>query len=41
MHRIIRHETAMVEVFARYVVKNGKIIYPKRSKYFHFWVKGK
>ena len=28
-----------VEVFARYVVRNGKTIYPKNGKYFHFWVK--
>lgn len=31
----------MVEVFTPYIVKNGKIIYPKNKKYFHFWVKRK
>ncbi len=29
----------MVEVFCRYVRRNGKIIYPKKAKFFHFWVK--
>lgn len=27
-----------VEVFCRYIVRNGKKIYPVKSKYFHFWV---
>ena len=27
------------EVFARYIVRNGKVIYPKHAKVFHFWVK--
>ncbi len=30
-----------VEVFARYIRRNGRIIYPKRAKFFHFWVKRK
>lgn len=30
-----------VEVFCRYIVRNGKTIYPKNAKYFHFWVKAK
>lgn len=25
-------------VFARYIRKNGKIVYPKKSKVFCFWV---
>lgn len=29
----------MREVFARYIRKNGKIIYPKRARFFHFFVK--
>lgn len=29
------------EVYARYITRNGKRIYPKNSKYFHFWVKKK
>ncbi len=29
------------EVFCRYVVRNGKIIFPKRAKVFHFFVKMK
>lgn len=28
----------MVEVFCRYIWKNGKRIYPKKSKVFHFWI---
>ena len=29
------------EVFCRYIVRNGKIIYPKNAKVFHFFVKKK
>ena len=29
----------MREVFARYIRKNGKIIYPKQARFFHFFVK--
>ena len=31
----------MVEVFARYITRNGKHIYPKNAQYFHFYVKRK
>jgi hypothetical protein len=27
------------EVFCRYIRRNGKIIYPKNGKLFHFFVK--
>lgn len=27
-----------IEVFCRYIRKNGKIIYPKNARLFHFWV---
>jgi len=27
------------EVFCRFIRKNGKIIYPKNGKVFHFYVK--
>lgn len=27
------------EVFCRYIKRNGKIIYPKNGKVFHFFVK--
>jgi Zn/Cd-binding protein ZinT len=27
------------EVFCRYITKNGKRIYPKKAKVFHFFVK--
>jgi len=29
------------EIFCRYIRKNGKIIYPKKAKFFHFFVKVK
>ena len=34
-------ENGMTRVFCRYIVKNGKRIYPKRSKYFTFLVSSK
>lgn len=40
MEKINRDED-MVEIFARYIVRNGKTIYPKNAKFFHFWVKKK
>lgn len=27
-----------VEVFCRYITRKGKKIYPKKGKFFHFWV---
>jgi len=27
------------EIFCRYVIRNGKIIYPRKAKVFHFYVK--
>jgi len=27
------------EVFCRYITKNGKRIYPKNARFFHFFVK--
>lgn len=27
------------EVFCRFIIKNGKVIYPKTGKVFHFYVK--
>ena len=29
------------EIFCKYIIKNGKHIYPKNGKCFHFWVKVK
>lgn len=26
------------EVFTRYITRNGRRIYPRKSKYFHFYV---
>ena len=31
----------MIEIFCRYIVKNGKRIYPKNAKFFHFFVRPK
>lgn len=28
-----------VEIFCRYIVKNGVTIYPKNARFFHFFVK--
>ncbi len=27
------------EVFCRYIVRKGKKIYPKKARFFHFYVK--
>lgn len=37
----IAHKPELVEVFCRYITKNGKKIYPKNAKLFHFWVEKK
>lgn len=29
------------EIFCKYMIRNGKRIYPKKAKCFHFWVKVK
>lgn len=26
------------EIFCRFIRKNGRIIYPRKAKFFHFWV---
>lgn len=31
----------MVEIFCRYITRNGKRIYPQNAKFFHFWVEEK
>ena len=31
-------KTAKREVFCRYIRRNGKVIYPKNARFFHFWV---
>lgn len=28
----------MKEIFTPFIRKNGRIIYPKNAKFFHFWV---
>lgn len=33
-----KNTTLKKEIYCRYIRKNGKIIYPKKSKFFHFWV---
>lgn len=32
------HNVPMKEIFCRYIHRNGKIIYPKNGRLFHFWV---
>lgn len=27
------------EVFCRYIVRKGKVIYPTNAEFFHFWAK--
>ena len=34
-------ENGFTRVFCRYIIKNGKKIYPKRAKFFSFIVKNK
>ena len=36
---VLQREEGMVEVFCTFIRKNGKVIYPKHGKYFHFFVK--
>ena len=31
-------KTAKREVFCRYIHRNGKVIYPKNARFFHFFV---
>ena len=35
------NEDGKIEVFCRFITKNGKRIYPKKGQYFHFFVKAK
>ncbi len=32
-------ENGVKEIYCRYVRRNGKIYFPKKAKYFHFFVK--
>jgi hypothetical protein len=41
MVRIPKGQGGLVEVFCRYITRNGKRIYPKNAKFFHFWLKAK
>ncbi|WP_276629852.1 hypothetical protein [Prevotella pallens] len=34
-------EDGLIRIFCRYIVKNGKRIYPKNSQFFSFLVKPK
>jgi Zn/Cd-binding protein ZinT len=34
-----KSSNVITEVFARYVTRNGRIIYPKKAKFFHFYIK--
>lgn len=37
----VQNESGKIRIFCRYIIKNGKKIYPKRSKYFSFLVSDK
>jgi hypothetical protein len=41
MGKNTKDHNGLVEVFCRYITRNGKRIYPKNAKFFHFWVKPK
>ena len=34
----ITNRDGMKEIYTRFIRKNGKIIYPKNARFFHFWV---
>lgn len=34
-------KSQMTEIFCRYIIRKGKTIFPKKSKFFHFWIKTK
>jgi len=36
-----KKEGELIEIYCTSIRKNGKTIYPKNRKYFHFWVKDK
>ena len=33
-----KDNAGMREVFTPFIRKNGKLIYPKNARFFHFWV---
>ncbi len=35
---ILNNDLPVKEVFCRFIRKNGKIIYPKNARFFHFWI---
>ena len=35
---IMNNDLPVKEVFCRFIRKNGKIIYPKNARFFHFWI---
>ena len=37
MTKIVNGKEYML-IFSPYIRRNGKVIYPKRSRYFKFWV---
>jgi hypothetical protein len=32
------NDAGKVEIFCRYIIRKGKKIYPRKGKFFHFWV---
>lgn len=39
MNNKTQKESGLKEVFCRFIVKAGKVIYPKNGTCFHFYVK--
>lgn len=37
----VKNDYVYKEIFCKYIVRNGKRIYPTNAKCFHFWVKVK
>ena len=35
---MVKKDNRKREVFCTYIVRNGKTIYPVKSKYFHFYI---
>lgn len=41
MKNQMQNENGKTRIFCRYIIRNGKRIYPKHSKYFSFLVDSK
>ncbi len=41
MLNLSEHRLGYTRIFCRYIHRNGRIVYPKKAKFFCFWVKNK